>query len=86
MTVPAGAYAVNYQISIYHESSPYVELDASFSVALNGVSEFDTAVDTAAEAAADLIVDSLHSSYPTVTISKERQYLCRAPGDAWPAS
>lgn len=82
MTVPAGAYAVDYMITVYEES-PSIDVDTSFQVLLSSDDRYTDIDDAAAQAAAEAMVDSLRAAYPGVTVHRNRQYLIRQPDPTW---
>lgn len=91
MSVPSGAYAVVYSLSLYDELGGTVEtnLDLQFPLADASQTPYTSAQQAAENAAAEAAMDvwrsSMSAAYPGVTVHASRHYLARVAGDAWPS-
>ncbi|MGW2180618.1 hypothetical protein ACWCXX_21445 [Streptomyces sp. NPDC001732] len=82
MSVPEGAYAVQFTFTAYAEG---VEIGTTFEIPLSASPSQLPHEDAAAQAAADAYRAGIAAAYPAVTVYANRVYLCRQYGDAWPA-
>lgn len=85
MSIPAGAYAVQYTISAYDEGDADPEISVQVQFPINEGHPQASVEDAAAQAAADAYVSAVEAAYPTVPVHASRTYLCRVPDSSWPA-
>jgi hypothetical protein len=84
MTIPAGAYAVAYEVHVRDESDADPEIFTNVQFPVDSPYAQGAPQDAAAQAAMEAYSSSLQTAYPALTVYASRQYLCRAAGDAWP--
>ncbi|MFB6983978.1 hypothetical protein [Streptomyces scopuliridis] len=83
MSVPEGAYSVQYDVWAYADGVEIgTKIEISFSSSLSQLPHEDAA----AQAAAEAYMASIAAAYPSVPVHANRVYMCRQLGDAWPAS
>lgn len=94
MSIPSGAYAVVYRVSLSDHSGQdpvdiAIEMTFPFSYPYPygpGADSVVEAEDAAADAAIRAWKTSVETSFPNASSgSASREYLLKAPGDAWPA-
>ncbi|MDK0517906.1 hypothetical protein [Streptomyces sp. ML-6] len=83
MSVPAGAYAVQFTFTAYSDN---VEIGTTFEIPLSSSPSQLPHEDAAAQAAAEAYRAAIAAAYPAVPVHANRVYLCRQQGDTWPAS
>jgi hypothetical protein len=92
MTIPSGAYAVTYRVSLHDHTGVdpvdiAIETTFLFSVS-SGISPSPVVIaeDAAAEAAMRAWKTSVETSFPNASSgSASREYLLKASGNAWPS-
>ncbi|MER5746197.1 hypothetical protein ACFV97_27480 [Streptomyces sp. NPDC059913] len=83
MSVPEGAYAVEYSFTAYDTG---VEIGAVIKFPLSSSPSQQPHEDAAARAAAEAYRATIAAAYPAVPVHASRVYQCRRPGDAWPTT
>ncbi|MEV8452986.1 hypothetical protein AB0467_10285 [Streptomyces sp. NPDC052095] len=83
MSVPEGAYAVEYSFTAYDDG---VEIGAAIKFPLSSSPSQQPHEDAAARAAAEAYRATIAAAYPAVAVHADRVYLCRRTGDAWPTA
>ncbi|MET9920533.1 hypothetical protein ACFV1C_34955 [Streptomyces sp. NPDC059605] len=83
MSVPAGAYSVEYSFTAYSDD---VEIGTTLKLPLSSSPSQLPHEDAAAQAAAEAYRAVIAAAYPTVPVHVSRTYLCRLQDDTWPAS
>ncbi|MFB8033320.1 hypothetical protein ACFC5Z_10230 [Streptomyces sp. NPDC056004] len=83
MSIPEGAYAVQFTITAYAEG---VEIGTTFEIPFSTSLSQLSNEDAAAQAAAEAYMASIAAAYPPVAVYAQRVYLCRTLGDPMPTS
>ncbi|MEU9318090.1 hypothetical protein [Streptomyces sp. NPDC048295] len=83
MSVPEGAYAVQFVITAYAEG---VEIGTNFEIPFSTSLSQLPHEDAAAQAAAEAYMASIAAAYSSARVYANRVYLCRQPGDPMPTS